>query len=148
MGTLPAHLTLRANVSGSPGSVRFALNGNAAYSTENAAPCSLGGDTNGNFNAWNLALGVHRVTATPWSGSAASGVADAGQSISFTLVRITTLPSLAQVVAHFGSRLGEPLYRYMILLRMPITITITMAMPRICPWSCMGSKCDRWTPRP
>ena len=38
-------LNIRANVSGSAGSVRFALDGNSNYQTENVAPYALAGDS-------------------------------------------------------------------------------------------------------
>jgi hypothetical protein len=56
-----------ANVAGAPGSVRFALNGNSNYRTENTAPFALEGDTGGKFGAWRPGAGTYTITATPYA---------------------------------------------------------------------------------
>jgi hypothetical protein len=79
-------LSLRANTSPSTvGSVRFGLDGNASYRTENAAPYSLTGDTNGDYAPWSLGLGSHTVTATPYSSSGAGGSAGTPLTVTFTI---------------------------------------------------------------
>lgn len=77
-------LSLRANLSAA--SVRFGLDGNASYRTESVAPFSLTGDTNGDYAPWTLGAGRHTVTATPFSGTGASGTAGATVSATFTIV--------------------------------------------------------------
>ena len=66
------------------GSVRFALDGNASYSTDNAAPYALAGDVNGtDYLPWTPAVGTHNVTATPVAGADASGTAGTAKTLSF-----------------------------------------------------------------
>jgi hypothetical protein len=93
LATLPTrNLNLRANTSPSVvGSVRFGLNGNANHLTENVAPYALAGDVNGDYHAWTLGLGSHVVTATPYSGSNASG--SAGTTLTTTLTIVDTSPA-------------------------------------------------------
>lgn len=81
------HLNIRANVNAAPiGSVRFGVDGNSAYRTENSAPYALAGDSGGDYNSWTPSVGTHSVTATPWSGSGATGAAGTGVTIRFTVV--------------------------------------------------------------
>ena len=79
------NLSVRANVSGSPGSVRFAYDGNGNYQTENYAPYALVGDTSGDYKPWTPTLGSHTLTATPYSGSNAGGTAGTAVTVSFTV---------------------------------------------------------------
>ncbi len=84
------NLSVRANVSGSVGSVRFGLDGNTNYRTESAAPYALAGDNGGNYDAWTPALGSHSLTATPYSGSGATGTAGVALSVGFTVTNVAT----------------------------------------------------------
>jgi hypothetical protein len=59
---LPPQLSIRAIVSGSPGSVVFGLDAVAVFRTENIAPYSLGGDTAGDYLPVALAGGAHTLT--------------------------------------------------------------------------------------
>jgi len=63
-------LSIRADVSGSVSSVRFGLDGNPNYRTENVAPYALAGDSSGDYHPWTPSLGSHTVVATPNVGSA------------------------------------------------------------------------------
>jgi len=83
-------LNIRANVSGSVGSVRFALDGNTNFRTENGAPYTLAGDSSGNYAAWTPALGSHSLTATPYAASGASGTAGSPLSIGFSVTNAVT----------------------------------------------------------
>ena len=69
LAALPTrNLNIRANTSpATVGSVRFALDSNAAYATDSAAPYALAGDSSGNYAAWKPAVGSHSVNATPYS---------------------------------------------------------------------------------
>ena len=58
---------------GAAGSVHFSLNDNQNYRTENTAPFTLEGDTNGKFNAWKPGPGTHTIVATPFARRGASG---------------------------------------------------------------------------
>lgn len=72
VGQLPA-FTLIAR-SDDAKSVRFGLDGNANYRTENIAPFSLTGDSGGDYTAaWKPGLGVHRVSATASGPGGATG---------------------------------------------------------------------------
>jgi hypothetical protein len=76
------------------GSVRFRLDGTSNFRTENDAPYALAGDSNGNYNAWTPTIGMHTLTATPFSGSSASGTAGTPLTVNF-LVGIDSRRSLA-----------------------------------------------------
>jgi hypothetical protein len=86
--TLPTrNLNLVANPSPSTvGSVRFAVNSNSNYRTENEAPYSLAGDKNGDYPAWSLSPGLHIVTATPYSSANGGGTTGTSLSRQFTIV--------------------------------------------------------------
>jgi PKD repeat protein len=74
--------------SSTPGSVRFALNDSTNFRTENAAPFALGGDSGaGDFYAWTPAVGTYTLTATPYSGPNATGIAGAPLTVRFTVTR-------------------------------------------------------------
>ena len=83
-------LNIRANVSGSVGSVRFGLDGNTNFRTESTAPYALAGDSSGNYEAWTPALGSHSLTATPYSASGATGTVGIPLSIDFTVTNAAT----------------------------------------------------------
>jgi hypothetical protein len=86
--TLPTrNLNVRANTSPAVvGSVRFTFSGTPATATESSAPYALAGDTGGNYNAWTPSLGSHTLSATPYSGSGATGTAGTALTISFTVI--------------------------------------------------------------
>ena len=81
-------LNIRADVTGSIGSVGFALDGNGNYRTENFAVYALGGDLSGDYKVVTelTDTGSHTVTATPYSGKSKSGNEGAAASITFTVV--------------------------------------------------------------
>jgi hypothetical protein len=77
-------LNLVANVSGGrAASVRFALDNDRNFRTENEAPFALGGDQNGRFDTWQPKPGTHTVTATPYTGRNAGG--EAGKALTVRL---------------------------------------------------------------
>ena len=87
LATLPTrNLNLRANVTGTVGSVRFAFDANPNFRTENSSPFTLAGDSNGDYAAWTPALGQHTATATPYSMSNAGGPAGTAHQVQFTVV--------------------------------------------------------------
>ncbi len=92
-------LNIRADVSGSVGSVRFALDGNTNFRTESAAPYALAGDTSGNYEAWTPALGSHSLTATPYSAAGAGGTAGTPLSIGFTVTNAAAGSSAPVITA-------------------------------------------------
>lgn len=77
LATLPTRkLNVRINTSpATVGSVRTVYNGESR--TENAAPYSMAGDTNGAYWAWTPSVGSLTITATAYSGANASGTAGA-----------------------------------------------------------------------
>jgi glucose/arabinose dehydrogenase len=78
------NLNIRANTSpASVGSVRFRYDGTTAYSTDNASPYALGGDTGGNYVAWTPTVANHTLTATPYAGVDASGTAGTAKTLTF-----------------------------------------------------------------
>ena len=94
LAALPTtNLSVRANPGPAPvGSVRFAYDGSPNFQTENVAPYALRGDTNGNYNAWTPTLGIHTLTATPYTGSNAGGTAGTALTVAFTVIDQSNLP--------------------------------------------------------
>jgi N-acetylneuraminic acid mutarotase len=87
LATLPTrNLNVRANVTGTVGSVRFALDGNPNFRTENSSPFALAGDSTGNYAAWTPALGQHTLIATPYALANANGSAGTAHQVQFTVV--------------------------------------------------------------
>jgi hypothetical protein len=88
LATLPTrNLNIRADTSPAAiGSVRFGLDQNSNYRTDNRAPYALQGDSNGNYYSWRPAVGSHTVTATPYSKGNGSGTKGASLTITFTVI--------------------------------------------------------------
>ncbi|KAL7576479.1 hypothetical protein ACA910_017984 [Epithemia clementina (nom. ined.)] len=87
----PPALSMSADYAGSPfGSVRFGIDSNPNVQTENVVPYALNGDNAGSFIAEPTLTnpGTYVITATPYSGSSASGAA--GTPISVTLEVVST----------------------------------------------------------
>ena len=68
------------------GSVKFAYDANLNFQTENISPYAMFGDANGNYNIWTPTIGIHTATATPFSGSNASGQPGTPKTAKFTVV--------------------------------------------------------------
>jgi len=81
-----ARLNVRANTRGKVGSVRFALDDNRNFLTENVAPYALQGDRNGDYGVWTPSPGQHVLTATPYTRSGAGGTRGTAKTITFTVV--------------------------------------------------------------
>ena len=66
LATLPTrNLNIRANTTpASVGNVRFALDGNANFGTDNAAPYAFGGDNGTDYLPWTPSVANHSLTAT------------------------------------------------------------------------------------
>jgi MYXO-CTERM domain-containing protein len=79
------NLNIRANVSGSPASVVFDLDGQTGYRVENTAPFALEGDTGGDYAPWTPALGSHTLTATPFTGTGGTGAEGTALTIKFVV---------------------------------------------------------------
>jgi hypothetical protein len=80
-------INIRADTSidSSIGSVRFALNGNANFHTEDTAPYALAGNDGANYFVWEFGYGPQLLKATPYSGSGAAGSVGTSLEIAFTL---------------------------------------------------------------
>lgn len=106
LSRLPRNLNLRANTAGVVGSVRFGLDNNASYRTEDTAPYALCGDNGNDFSACPgnvFSPGAHRVSAVPYGASGGSGAAGEGVLVNFTVVRpaasaLAPTPARAPVV--------------------------------------------------
>jgi len=81
-----SNLNVRANVSGTVGSVVFDLDSGATTQTENQSPYALAGDSNGDYDAWTPSEGAHTLVATPYDGSDGGGAAGTAHSIAFDVV--------------------------------------------------------------
>ncbi|MCR6641152.1 MAG: T9SS type A sorting domain-containing protein [Sporocytophaga sp.] len=81
----PENLNFEAiTVPGTVGSVRFNYDG--VIRTENQPPYAFYGDNNGIFNGGPITNGNHTLSATPYTGSNASGTAGLTKTISFTVI--------------------------------------------------------------
>jgi hypothetical protein len=95
LATLPTRsLSVSIVPSASIGSMKIQHNGTVR--TENIAPYSLAGDTNGAFTAANLSAGTHTVVATPYPLANAAGTPGPSLNLSFMVVdnQITSPPTL------------------------------------------------------
>jgi hypothetical protein len=92
LATLPTrNLSIRANTSPAQiGSVLFNLSGTQTKTvTENTAPYTLFGDSNGSYTPWpSIATGSYSLKATPYSGSGNTGTAGTPLTVSFTITNI------------------------------------------------------------
>ncbi|MGB3588339.1 MAG: malectin domain-containing carbohydrate-binding protein, partial [Tunicatimonas sp.] len=88
LATLPTvNLNVRANTDPAQvGSVRFALNGNTNFQTENVAPYALKGDANGDYRNWTPSVGENTLSATPYTGANASGTVGTALTATFTVI--------------------------------------------------------------
>ena len=107
------------------GSVKFALDGNAAYRTDHAAPYSIGGDNIwDDYLPWTPSTGGHNLTVTPFS---TGGTAGAPLTVSFSVInqlpegspvanagtdRMITLPTESTALAGAGSDIGGSIATY------------------------------------
>lgn len=81
------NLSVRAETTPSVvGSVRFALDTNSNFRTENVKPYTLNGDNGPDYYAWIPSSGNHTLSATPYSKSSATGTVGTGLSVRFNVV--------------------------------------------------------------
>lgn len=67
--------------------MRFSLDTNGNFRTENVVPYALAGDTSGVYSPWTPTVGTHTVGATPFNAVNATGSAGTGLSVSFQVIQ-------------------------------------------------------------
>ena len=84
----PQQLNVRANISGRlrVRSVRFGLDGNPAYRTDNTYRYALAGNRRRDYFAWTPEVGTHTLDATPYPRLRARGRAGTPLAITFNVV--------------------------------------------------------------
>ncbi len=87
LAAYPNGISLRANVTGNVGSVRFMVNG-VLVRTENATPYSIAGENGSDIFPWDVTNGTYTLVTTPFSGPNGTGQAGTAKSISFTVTGI------------------------------------------------------------
>lgn len=94
LATLPTrNLNIRANTNpATVGSVRFGYDGIANFRLQDSAPYALASDNDGDYAAWTPTVGSHTVTATPYTGTAATGIAGTALSLTFVVTDGTPPP--------------------------------------------------------
>jgi N-acetylneuraminic acid mutarotase len=99
LATLPTtKLNIRANTSpATTGSVKFGLDANPSFRTDNTPPYALAGDSQGNYHPWTPSVGEHTLTATTYTQTRARGTAGTPLVITFTVTNSapTNQPPLA-----------------------------------------------------
>ena len=84
LADLPSELSIRAVVTGSPGSVVFGYDNAPSFQTENVSPYALGGDSPaGDYIPVPLSTGAHTIIATPFAAVAGAGAAGGSHSATF-----------------------------------------------------------------
>jgi len=78
-------VSLRAEVSGDVGSVRFLVDARVVQ-TESTPPYAIAGDQTGDYAVWSVQPGRHRVRAVPYAGSGGGGTAGEPLEIGITVV--------------------------------------------------------------
>jgi hypothetical protein len=85
LATLPStDMSLEATVSGAVSSVQFVVDGDV--NIQEVPPFTYPGDTNGQLEAFVAVVGVHSVTATPYSQTGAEGQRGTSLTRAFTFV--------------------------------------------------------------
>ncbi len=82
---------------GEPGSVVFGYDDNPTFRTENVAPYALAGDFNGKLIPFDLTLGKHTITATPYEASNGKGTEFTGKTIELEVLN-SELPAITDFV--------------------------------------------------
>jgi hypothetical protein len=100
----PPNLNIVYRPPGCAQSVAFTLDGDATdvsdlVTGDNAAPFSLFGDVDGDYNADTLTTDTYTLIATPFSGTDASGVATAPDTVRFSVV--SAPQATGPYVAHY-----------------------------------------------
>ena len=84
LSDIGSSVNIRANTTGTIGSVRFWLD-DIVQKTEGVAPYTMFGDNNGDFDGLPIEAGSHKVKATVFSGSGGTGTAENTLSVNFNI---------------------------------------------------------------
>lgn len=93
LSKLPSNLSIVAQTSSSAKSVKFGLDSNSSYRTENSAPWAIAGDTSGKVVKWSLPTGSHTIKATAYTKTGATGTASSVKSITLNITKGSTTTS-------------------------------------------------------
>ena len=80
-------LNIKANLSGSVGSLSFIYDGKP-YSTENLAPYSIAGDDSGKFRKWTPTVGTHKLRVVPYEKPNLLGATGTPLEVTFSVVSV------------------------------------------------------------
>ena len=96
------NVTIKANKDGTDiDSVRFALDGNSNYRTDNGYPYALSDSVGSDFAAWALpANGTHTLKATPYNANDGAGTAGSSHTVSFSVVNGTGTATTPQAPSY------------------------------------------------
>jgi parallel beta-helix repeat protein len=131
LATLPTR-NLNIQINTDPeilGGVIIGWDGNPNFRTDTDAPYSLAGDSNDDYETWTPTVGLHTITATPYTGLPANSSAGTSLTVFFNV--IDTPPpnctkSLQQMIneAVPGAVLHVPacLYRERVTINKPLTL--------------------------
>ncbi|MDZ7849106.1 MAG: hypothetical protein U5L96_21625 [Owenweeksia sp.] len=87
LATMPStNLNVRANTTGSVGSVEFGYNNNSSYQVESQLPYALEGDSNGDYDNWTPGTGQHSISATPYENSNKGGLEGTPYQLNFVVI--------------------------------------------------------------
>lgn len=92
-------LNVRADLSGSAGSVRFNYDANPAHRIDAAAPYAIAGSSGADYYAWTPALGTHTLVVTPYDGANGTGARGGSRAVTFTVVDGSAAPAPVRVNA-------------------------------------------------
>ena len=103
LSELPSpYLNIRANtIPEQVGSVKFSLNQNPNFHLENSIPYAMAGDIGDSYNAWTPSLGVHTLTARPYTDFNGTGAQGISLEINFTVTEEGELPSFVKLDQNF-----------------------------------------------
>jgi len=100
-------ISVRANpeFEGVIGSVAFVVNNQLAH-VENVAPYFIAGDNKGNIFPWNAGPGDYQITAVPFAGPDATGMAGTPLSVDISLIREQEVTQLVLIDADTDTEIG------------------------------------------
>ena len=93
-------LNVRADTTDGVESVRFGLDAKPRFRTDSSATYALAGNRGGNYFGWTPRLGLHTLSATPYSRNRGSGVAGQRLTIRFTVVDSPVAAAPTALQAH------------------------------------------------